>query len=697
MKTKPFTSFAFWMVILTYLTLPVQSLALSSDQYLASRISADTYPCTQPPIVFDVWGVTNTCGGELFNFGLTDSEPGTYYIVYKKFENEYFWADEFWGDGERITLVLQSGDYYILGINECDSTWMNGHADLYPFDTRVKITVSENNICSGDEVIFNANSYQPDSVICTYNWKINGYGDWNPDPGELEYIPENGDYISAEMATPCQHDDLHFPDNNRILMMVNDCPGIKTTWNGSISENWYEQNNWDNGIPDANTIAFIPGGLLHYPTLTTAAICSSIVIEHGGSFIGSEFLNHKSALVKCNFSDAEYHFLSSPVNPSPLFGEVFPLNQNTVWARKYQERYGDWVNLTKYDHFELAKGYSMQLTLPNTAQFIGLLNGTNSSTHIENYNTSGIADRAGWNLIGNPFPSSIDWDLIPHTFIENAVYVWNGSQYISWNGTVGALENGIIPPMNGFFVKMTASYWKNFTIPIIARVHGNVPFYKESPCNLLELTVSGEEYADKTFIHFYQDATATFDPEYDAWKLRGIEEAPQLFSYAGGNELSINELPFWGSEVIELGFKCGESGNFILNGKGLESFNNNVRILLEDVKEGIFQNLSENAQYSFSYIAGESEHRFKLYFTENSSNPEPSEVNIYSHGKTLIVNNYTGLSGEVQVYDFTGRMILNSSIDSRNQSSFNLKTSTGPYIVKVITAVGVFSQKVVIM
>jgi hypothetical protein len=78
-------------------------------------------------------------------------------------------------------------------------------------------------------------------------------------------------------------------------------------------------------------------------------------------------------------------------------------------------------------------------------------------------------------------------------------------------------------------------------------------------------------------------------------------------------------------------------------------------------------------------------------------NPESAEVNIYSVGKTVIVNNFTGLNGEIQIYDFTGRMILNNSMDSGNQSSFKLNTAAGHYIVKVITAKGVQSQKVLIM
>ncbi len=660
------------------------------------------YTCTGPPIAYDVWGGGEYClYGESFFFGLTDTEPGVEYIVYFHFyDDDYdYIEDEFSGTGEPYTISGSVGFvYWIQGINACDTTRMNGNVRATYFDDRAYVSASENNICSGTPVTFSAHTYSSDTISYLFDWIVNDITVYNG--RQFTYSPENGDLVAAHMTYPCSN-----PYGTiSLLMMVRNCQGATTTWTGNSGSDWQNPENWSNGVPQSDFSVNIPGGCLHYPILTTPAACESIIIEDGGSFIGSEFLDEKTALVKCNISSPEFHFLSSAVmgfqqnyyEYYPTFGSVFPDNQQTVWVRRYHEYSGNWINQI-FDNFLINTiGYSVQSTQPQTAQFIGLLSDI-TECYIYQNNPGSDPDRVGWNLLGNPFPCSLDWDLIPNSTAEQAVYVWNGTQYISWNGTVGALTNGIIPPMNGFFVKALNLNWSLFIIPLSARVHSNVPFYKESITNLIELEVTGNNYSDVTYIHLNSEATKGFDAHSDARKLRGIEDAPQLFSYAGGKELSINEQPFEPAVVIELGFTCGKSGNFILNGKGLESFNNNVRILLEDVKEGIFQNLSDNVQYSFSYIAGESEHRFKLHFTENSSNPEPSEVSIYSVGKKVIVNNYTGLSGDIQVYDFTGRIILNSSIDSGNQSSFTLSAAAGPYVVKVITAKGVHSRKVVIM
>ncbi|MFH1119416.1 MAG: T9SS type A sorting domain-containing protein, partial [Bacteroidota bacterium] len=662
------------------------------------------YTCTGPPIAYDVWGSREIClyYGD-FSFGLTDTEPGVEYFVYchSAYGGEVYIINEFSGTGEPYTVYGYVGDeYWIQGVNACDTTMMNGNVIATYFDERAYISASANNICSGTPVTFTAHLFRNDTITYLFDWIVNGITVYNGRQ-QFTYTPENGDFVTARMSYPCPGQEY----NNFILMVVWEAQGSTTTWTGGSGSDWQNPENWSNGVPQSDFNVNIPGGCLHYPILTSYAACEIITIEDGGSFIGSEFLNEKSALIKCNLSSPEFHFLSSPVYVTrewwnsyyPTFGSVFPENQQTIWARQYNEYSGDWVNLKFDSYLWEGEGYSIQSTQPRTAQFIGLLNYDAAYCGITQSNPGSDPDRVGWNLLGNPFPCSLDWDLIPNSTAEQAVYVWNGTQYISWNGTVGALADGIIPPMNGFFVKALNLNYSLFIIPLSARVHSNVPFYKESITNLIELQVTCNNYSDVTFIHFNSEATAGFDAHSDARKLRGIEAAPQLFSYAGGKELSINEQPFEPAVVIELGFTCGKSGNFILNGKGLESFNNNVRIMLEDQKKGIFQNLSDNAQYNFNYIAGESEHRFKLHFTENSSNPESAEVIIYNVDNTVIVNNFTGLSGEIQVFDFTGRMILNSTIDSGNQHSFTLNAAAGPYIVKVITAKGVQSQKVVLM
>jgi hypothetical protein len=655
--------------------------------------------CLSAPIAFEMWGSGEYCGAVGFEFGINNSETDVTYYLYQKVGDERFLIQgaEQTGTGGQVVFYQEAGEYFILGKNACDSTWMLGSANVMPYNAKTYIAANTNDICVGTQALFKATPERNDNQEYSFLWSVNGIIISNSGK-EFSYTPSNGDQVSAIMSSPC----FDAESNNTVIMLVKDCLGNTTTWTGNSGNDWDNPLNWSNGVPGPGLFVNIPGGLSNYPTLSHQATCESLIVEDGGSFIGSEFLNLKSAMVKRNISSPEFHFLSSPMSyPYPAMGGVFPANQQNIWARSFQEFSGNWINQTLSTLFLSGEGYSIQSTLPQTTQFIGLLNRSDITNYLYYNNPDNNANYAGWNLMGNPFTSAINWNQVIISMAEQAVYVWNGSQYVSWNGTIGSLTDGIIPAQSGFFVKAIGPYGfipnRFITIPLSARVHSNQPFLKQNVANTLEIEVSGDQYKDLTFIRFNKNATKGFDLRSDARKLFGIEEAPQLFSFADGMEFSINELPFFGSEVIQLGFKCGESGTFILNAMGLESFNNKVRILLEDQKEGILQDLSTNQKYSFNYIAGESEHRFKLHFTEMTPNPESAEVNIYSVGKTVIVNNFTGLNGEIHIYDFTGRMILNNSIDSGNQSSFKLNTAAGPYIVKVITAKGVQSQKVVII
>ena len=72
----------------------------------------------------------------------------------------------------------------------------------------------------------------------------------------------------------------------------------------------------------------------------------------------------------------------------------------------------------------------------------------------------------GWNLVGNPFAATIDWDDNTNwtkTNIESTIYIWdpaaNGGdgEYLTWNGVTGTLPNsGLIAPFQGFWVKASA-------------------------------------------------------------------------------------------------------------------------------------------------------------------------------------------------------------------------------------------------
>jgi hypothetical protein len=501
------------------------------------------------------------------------------------------------------------------------------------------------------------------------------------------------------------------------------------TWNGSADSDWNTATNWtpnaiptaasDVSIPDVttnpmvnqpaaspaqcNNITIEAGAVLTINTgkaltisgtLTNNAETAGLVVKSGGSLITNTA--GVNATVETDIVNTDFHFISSPI-ASTTFGNVFPLNQSNVWARAYNETSGDWDNLAIADFLSVGKGYSVQMDQPQTAMFAGVLNSSPLTLTLANQNPGSDPNRTGWNLLGNPYSAAIDWDLTDHSAIDGSVYVWTGSQYITWNGTVGSLSDGIIPAQNGFLAKTTID-GASFSIPLSSRIHSGTGFYKSAVTNLLELTVEGDNSTDKTYIHFNDQASAGFDTQYDAYKLFGKDNAPQLYSLIKGDILSINELPMDGNEVVELGFKCNTAGLYKVSALGIGNFPSNVPVYLKDNKLNIVQDLRKNPVYSFSYEVGESENRFDLSFTQTIGIGETENkiIRIFSSDCNVVIDNAGDFSGIASVYDMTGRLVCSQPLASQARTTIPVHAATGIYVVKVLTASGAVTARVVI-
>lgn len=465
------------------------------------------------------------------------------------------------------------------------------------------------------------------------------------------------------------------------------------TWTGQADHNWLNGANWTPGVPGACSSVLIPSGLTQYPTLTAPAECALLTIESGASFIGAEFLTAGTTVVKQVLPVASYSYIASPVQ-STTFSNVFNEHPNALWAYSYDEKTGDWLNQTAGTTLTPGTGYSIKTTIPQTARFEGQLNDGPVTKHLRKTNVSGNANREGWNLLGNPFSSAIEWDeVIKDGGVDDAVYVWNGTEYLSYVGGIGSLPGGIIPAMNGFMVH-TALDNVTVTVPLNSRIHSNTPYYKGIYQNLLSLKAEANHITDESFVFFINEATAGFDSQYDAFKLMGVEEAPELYSLINGNQLSINSLPMEGNEIIEMGFKCGLDGTYKLTSSGMESFDATVPIWLEDLKTGTWQDLRLTQDYSFAYTTTDPEKRFRIHFSLGERSLKSEDISVYSKPNTIVVANKSAIPGTIEVFDLTGTHLLSTRLIASPSTEVPVHIPSGVYLVRVITENGNISNKV---
>ncbi len=325
---------------------------------------------------------------------------------------------------------------------------------------------------------------------------------------------------------------------------------------------------------------------------------------------------------------------------------------------------------------------------------------------------SGSGIDQGWNLIGNPFPCSMDRDEGSWgTNTSGAVYVWvNGDDDYRYytSGSGGTLTGGIIPIGQGFFVKSSSA--GSFLIPKAARGHSSQSFYKsfdgmEKPFVRLDLTTG--IYRTVAFVGFPQEGTSEFDDNFDVDRLYGSLETPQMIIPEGDRNLCINAAaPLTDNEIriIPLLVKFFIDGTYDLAISDLDHLPG-VEILLEDLLLGSFHDMVKENSYQFQASQGDSPDRFLLHFKANPYGVDDlgivdnDNLSIYSWGNTVYVRSIgdaVNHEGILRLFDLSGRMIQEELISKGELASFNVILTNTYLIARVIKDSSVKSAKVYI-
>ena len=466
---------------------------------------------------------------------------------------------------------------------------------------------------------------------------------------------------------------------------------LPTVWNGSNDNDWHNGLNWDNGVPGATTDVTIPAGLTNYPTISSAAVCNNISFGSDGSgaatLLDNGFLTvNGTATVDRYFTGntTDWHLVSSPI--SNAIAGVF----TGMYLQSFDETTNSYTEISDENMpLDAGSGYAVYSTLgiPNTVTFSGVMN---NGTQQQDF----TANNQGWNLMGNPFVSSIDWEsvTIPVGMSNEVHYIDAASgNDLSYVQGVGGAGSQFVPPMQGFFVKATGA--GTLTLDDMARSHaGAGSFYKDYNPNLLVLEASNGIYSDQAWVHFNDLAGIEHDGTYDAYKRISITNPtlPQLFSITpNGSYLSINGMPE--VDVTLLGFTAVESGEYTISAIESGEFTN---VYLVDLFNNSTANLLAES-YTFNYLAGDPVERFELHFESLSiDNNILDNISIYSFGNDIHVNLPENSHGQMSVYNAMGQEIITSSLNEAH-NIVNLKES-GFYIVSVSIEGRNVSEKIVI-
>jgi len=194
------------------------------------------------------------------------------------------------------------------------------------------------------------------------------------------------------------------------------------------------------------------------------------------------------------------------------------------------------------------------------------------------YSNTGSAANDGWNLVGNPYPSSIHWNAVQgwtRSNMDATVYIWDASAnngngaYVSWNTLgIGTKGDGKIAPWQGFWVKTHTANPRIVFSNKVKSSGGRLLKPASPQIPQLHLELEGKGLSSRAIVLFREQAERGKDL-LDAYKLQSLSPDYLLLGTTidGLEAMDIQALPY-SEEPMELELVIEGSdlnGDFSLN------------------------------------------------------------------------------------------------------------------------------------
>jgi hypothetical protein len=328
----------------------------------------------------------------------------------------------------------------------------------------------------------------------------------------------------------------------------------------------------------------------------------------------------------------------------------------------------------------------------------------------------GSSSLNGFNLLGNPFSSGLDWDYIlnntpfPANTSKSLYFTRDNAQCSYINGVgIPSDVTGIIPPMQGFFIK-TYSTGNSITLPAEGRVQGGIHArYKGLEIiPLVRLSLAEGTLTDETVVRFDPLAKSGLDYDFDAPKMFLSSDVLSIYTTSEGSDFAIDGLPFPDTFIeIPVVVNLTASGNHSITTTQLQGLDN-YDVTLIDNTTGISTNLKTTPVLNFSASTGTIGDRFVMKvgtITTGIDNPVVSNntFNIYPANNVInirtVSDEWDGKSGSVRVIDLTGRnagYIDNAEFSKNSSIQVAAPVTKGIYFIEIKSGMMRYVGKVII-
>lgn len=332
---------------------------------------------------------------------------------------------------------------------------------------------------------------------------------------------------------------------------------------------------------------------------------------------------------------------------------------------------------------------------------------TGSYTKNLSYTDTNNPSADGWNLLCNPYPSTIciTSDSITCIGTSETFYVWSPAinDYTFFNKNSGGDGEKFLAPNQGFWMQASSAHdavrfgeqAKSENPTLLNRSNATAV----SGSQVLELTVNdltnSNQLKNKTFVRFGPDFLPEAESDNDSYRLfSGSSSIPNLSTLSIDNKnLALNSLPeITGNTLVPVYLRVRNSGPYSISAANLGTFPSSTCIVLEDLDNGTFFDLRSNAAYTF--IANTSSapvNRFVLHFSAPAT---IQTTNASCHGtpdgRALVQGTGNG-PWTYTWYNELGQLIR--SVTSSQADSINTLTA-GNYTVVIGNSGGTYCNSV---
>lgn len=318
----------------------------------------------------------------------------------------------------------------------------------------------------------------------------------------------------------------------------------------------------------------------------------------------------------------------------------------------------------------------------------------------------------GFNLIGNPMVSPINWDGVARNNVNSAAYLWDAlnqryAYYVAGTGGVGVNGATNIIAMGQGFIADAASPGATVIFSESDKADvANPTFFRQAAMQYVKMNLSNGINSDEALVFFNTDASPSFEGQRDARKMMN-STVNLATTPVAGQHLAINSMPaIAGNEVLKM-FVDGAAGNYSISFTNMVNLPATAQVFLKDNFTGTMTAVTEGMSYNFSInsaAASKGADRFELLYgsavTATGNLVKKGAFSVYPNpahnGRFSLETFNLTAKANVNIVDALGRVVYTTELNGVGSKELNTNLANGIYTVICTSGAESFTEKLVI-